>query len=71
MSIASTGQSKFARKLTKRMVAERYSVSERTIDRWTEAGILPQPDRINKRPYYDEDGIEQRERERMSAARYP
>jgi DNA-binding transcriptional MerR regulator len=55
-------------KLSKRLVAERYSVSQRTVDRWTETGILPAPDRINKRPYWDEAEIEQLERDRMSAA---
>jgi predicted site-specific integrase-resolvase len=59
------------RKLTKRLVAERYSITERTVDRWTEAGILPAPDRINTRCYWDLGEIEKRERERMSAARQP
>jgi DNA-binding transcriptional MerR regulator len=53
-------------KLTKRMVAERYGVSQRTVDRWTITKVLPTPVVINKRPYYDEAEIEQRERTRMA-----
>ena len=66
MSQASTAQPKFGRKLTSRAVANRYSVSIRTIERWTEDGILPQPMRIHKVKYWDELEIEQMERVRMS-----
>jgi predicted site-specific integrase-resolvase len=71
MSITSTGLSKFGRKLTSRALAERYGVCSRTLDRWTEAGILPEPMRINKVRYWDVQEIELRERERMGAARQP
>jgi predicted site-specific integrase-resolvase len=37
----------------------------RTIDRWLEQGILPPPLIINGRRYWDEQQIEERERERM------
>jgi DNA-binding transcriptional MerR regulator len=57
------------RKLTSRMLCERYSVVTRTIDRWTAAGILPQPLVINGYRYRDEAEIEQKERDRMGAAR--
>jgi predicted DNA-binding transcriptional regulator AlpA len=57
-----------ARKLTSRALQQRYGVVDRTIDRWVEAGILPVPMRINKIRYWDEAEIEERERERMSAA---
>ena len=56
-----------ARKLTSRALQQRYGVVDRTIDRWTEAGILPEPLRINKIRYWDETEIEKRERERMAA----
>lgn len=33
--------------------AARLGVSPRTVDRWTEDGILPRPIIINKRKYWD------------------
>jgi DNA-binding transcriptional MerR regulator len=71
MSVISTGLSKPGLKLTSRALAERYGVCSRTLDRWTETGILPPAMRINKVRYWDEAEIEQRERQRMSAARQP
>jgi DNA-binding transcriptional MerR regulator len=53
------------RKLTSRALQRRYGVVDRTIDRWTEAGILPAPMRINTIRYWDEAEIEQLERERL------
>ena len=38
---------------THRAFAERLGVSPRTIDRWTRAGLLPKPVRINKRKYWN------------------
>jgi hypothetical protein len=35
-----------------RTIAERHKVSVRTIERWTEAGILPQPLRIRGRKFW-------------------
>jgi predicted site-specific integrase-resolvase len=55
------------KKLTTRALCERYSVVDRTIDRWVDSGILPEPIYINKRRYWDEGDVEQRERERMGA----
>jgi DNA-binding transcriptional MerR regulator len=60
---------KQVRKLTSRMLCERYSVVTRTIDRWTAAGILPQPLVINGYRYWDEAEVEQRERERTGVER--
>lgn len=54
-------------KLTKRPVAERYSITPRTVDRWTEEGILPAPIQIKNRRYWDQAEIEKRERDRMAA----
>lgn len=34
-----------------RKYAERRGVSTRTLDRWVEDGILPEPERINGRKY--------------------
>jgi predicted site-specific integrase-resolvase len=36
-----------------RRYAERQGVSTRTLDRWVVAGILPEPERIRKRKYWD------------------
>ncbi len=36
-----------------RRFAERHGVSTKTIDRWVEAKILPPPDRIRNRKYWD------------------
>jgi predicted site-specific integrase-resolvase len=35
-----------------RVVAERHRVSIRTVERWTDAGILPPPLRINGRKFW-------------------
>ena len=54
-----------ARKLTSRALQERYGVVDRTIDRWVESGVLPQPMRINKIRYWDLDEIEARDTQRL------
>ena len=59
------------RMLTKKLMAERYSVTLRTIERWREDEILPQPTIINGRWYFDEVEIEKHERDRMVAAHQP
>jgi predicted site-specific integrase-resolvase len=38
--------------LTTRKLAEQNAVSIRTVERWTDAGILPQPMRINGRKFW-------------------
>jgi predicted DNA-binding transcriptional regulator AlpA len=58
-----------SRKLTSRALQQRYSVVNRTIDRWVETGVLPEPLRINRIRYWDEAEIEQLERDRMSSQR--
>lgn len=55
-----------ARKLTSRVLQQRYGVVDRTIDRWAKAGILPKPMRINRIRYWDEEDIQQLERDRMA-----
>ena len=52
------------RKITSRVLCERHGVVTRTIDRWVEAGILPEPEYINGIRYWDVDEVEERERER-------
>lgn len=54
------------RKLTKRQTGDRYSVSTKTVERWRETGILPQPEIINGRWYFDEQELERHERERLA-----
>ena len=55
------------RQLPARALCERYSVSDRTIDRWLDAGILPPPVYINRRRYWLEEELERCERERMAS----
>jgi DNA-binding transcriptional MerR regulator len=58
------------RKLTARQVCERYSgVTVRTIDRWLERGLLPQPMKINNVRYWDEDDLTAADQARMAAQR--
>ena len=61
----STGLSKFGRRrLTARLVSEKYGVCIETINRWTKAGILRPPFWINGLRYWDEEKLEARDRER-------
>jgi predicted site-specific integrase-resolvase len=48
-----------------RDLCDRYDIVPRTVARWVDAGILPKPVKINKRLYFDNDALEQKERERM------
>jgi predicted site-specific integrase-resolvase len=57
--------SKPKRRLRTRSLCERYDIVGRTVDRWVEQGILPPPMKINGRRFWDEDEIEQRERDGM------
>jgi predicted DNA-binding transcriptional regulator AlpA len=50
------------RMLPTRSVCERYDVTDRTVDRWVEKGILPPPVRINGLRYWHQHELEQRER---------
>jgi predicted DNA-binding transcriptional regulator AlpA len=51
------------RMLPTRSVCERYNISDRTVDRWLQNGILPSPVRINGLRYWRQHELEQRERE--------
>ena len=59
------------KRISKRLVAQRYSVTPRTIDRWAAEGILPEPIKIKNRRYWDLREIEQAEIERMAAQQQP
>ena len=51
---------------TRKQVAERYSVTERTISRWIEDTALefPAPMLVNGRLFFDDDGLTEWERRR-------
>jgi hypothetical protein len=57
-----------ARKLVARDLINYFGVVDRTITRWVETGILPQPIYINHRRYWDEDAIAEAERTLRNAA---
>jgi predicted site-specific integrase-resolvase len=48
------------RKVTVRYICERFGIVDRTVDRWIETGILPQPMYINKRRYFDLQEVDER-----------
>jgi hypothetical protein len=50
-----------------RAFAERLGVSPRTVDRWTKAGLLPRPIRINKRKYWSPSTQPRRDAETTTA----
>jgi predicted DNA-binding transcriptional regulator AlpA len=52
-----------SRMLPTRSVCKRYEITDRTVDRWVENGILPPPLRINGLRYWPERELEQRERD--------
>jgi predicted DNA-binding transcriptional regulator AlpA len=51
------------RMLPTRLVCARYNITDRTVDRWLENGILPAPVRINGLRYWREHELEQHERQ--------
>jgi hypothetical protein len=53
---------------TCRALCARYNVVPKTITRWIEAGILPQPMWINKRRYWDLAQLDAFDRDRMKDA---
>jgi DNA-binding transcriptional MerR regulator len=44
--------------LTTRKLKQRYGVTDRTISRWEDAGVLPAAARIQKRKYLLEEGLQ-------------
>jgi hypothetical protein len=51
--------------LPARLVCRRYNVVSRTVDRWLEAGILPQPIRVIGLRYWRLSDLERAERAGM------
>jgi predicted DNA-binding transcriptional regulator AlpA len=56
------------RLLPTRAVSSRYSVSDRTLDRWLAVGELPKPVYIRGRRYWPEKALDARDRMRTEAA---
>lgn len=56
------------RLINTRSVGQRYGgLNPRTIQRWVEQGVIPPPDQIiNNRHYWDEDRLEQHDRQRVA-----
>jgi predicted DNA-binding transcriptional regulator AlpA len=52
--------------LNARELCTRYGRADRTIDRWVEAGVLPQPIYIQRQRYWDEAEIDARDAARAS-----
>jgi predicted DNA-binding transcriptional regulator AlpA len=51
-----------------RAVCARYGISDRTVDRWVEAGELPQPIYIQGRRYWEEATLAERDEARKTDA---
>ena len=62
-----------SQKLRKRAMADRYGVTTKTIDRWSQDSRLafPQPLRIGATPIWDLGEVERWERERARPGRPP
>jgi hypothetical protein len=55
--------------LNVRAVRARYSnVSDRTVDRWVQAGILPEPTYIRNQRYWTEESLDERDEARNARA---
>jgi predicted DNA-binding transcriptional regulator AlpA len=52
------------RKLQIRHLMDRYQVCDRTIDRWLEEKLLPEPTRINRIRYWNEAEINEFDKNR-------
>ena len=46
----------------------RYGISDRTVDRWTEADELPKPVYIRGRRYWSEESLDERDKARLTTA---
>ena len=57
-----------AKYLPVRPVANRYGVSDKTIDRWVEAKIIPAPLYIRGRRYWDEQALDEHDASRKETA---
>jgi hypothetical protein len=54
--------------LPTRAVMRRYDIVDRTVARWIEAGILPEPIRIRGRKYWPESALVKLERSSVKRA---
>jgi hypothetical protein len=49
----------------KKQLMERYSLCEKTIDRWRKAGLIPPPDFVqNHIPFWSNEALDQADRKR-------
>jgi len=55
--------------LRKASVAERYDITERSVDRWADDGRLPKPVYRGKFPLWDEDELTKSDRAAAAATR--
>ena len=49
-----------------RAVCARYGISDRTVDRWVEAGELPKPMYIQGRRYWSAESLDERDEARKA-----
>ena len=63
-SIVNHGRSQPPKLITARGLVERYSVTDRTLSRWVETGILPVPLYIRKRRYWNLEAVEEADKAR-------
>jgi predicted DNA-binding transcriptional regulator AlpA len=70
LTAAGLTRQRFARKLTTKHLLERYSVCDRTLDRWIANPALnfPRPIVINRRRYWSEDEVDAFDAARKAAA---
>ena len=52
--------------LPARAICERYDICDRTVDRWAKGGVIPQPQKINGRNYWDTEELDAADAERKS-----
>lgn len=71
MNSPNTTEGTSERMLPMGQMCKRYGVTDRTIDRWLEQGLLPVPMRLNRYRYWRESELVQFERKCMAAAHQP
>lgn len=49
-------------------VCERYNISPRTLYRWTDLGLLPDPVQFNKRKFWSREQLDACDRARLAVA---
>ena len=57
------------RLLPTRAIMRRYDIVDRTVTRWIEAGVLPEPIRIRGRKFWPESALEKLERNSVGKRR--